>query len=79
MTSDFPKPQHPALPRRTFLQAGTIGILGLGIGELNALRAAETQTEITGGTYRNWVNDVMNWNIDPQVFDLTGIQRSPST
>ncbi len=43
MLSDFPKPQHPALPRRNFLQAGTIGILGLGMGELNALRAAETQ------------------------------------
>ncbi|HEV2947504.1 MAG TPA: DUF1501 domain-containing protein [Gemmataceae bacterium] len=42
MASDFPKPQHPALPRRTFLQAGTIGILGLGMGELNALRATET-------------------------------------
>lgn len=44
---------------------------------VNNFGAAETQVEITGKTYRNWVNDVMNWNIDPQVFDLTGIQQSP--
>ena len=42
----------------------------------NNYGAVETQTEITGMTYRNWVNDVMDWNIDPQVFDLTGIQRA---
>src|ERR1700689_2479730 len=40
---------------------------------VNNFGAAETQAEITGKTYRNWVDDVMNWNIDPQVFDLTGI------
>jgi prepilin-type N-terminal cleavage/methylation domain-containing protein/prepilin-type processing-associated H-X9-DG protein len=39
--------------------------------------AVETKAEITGNTYRNWVNDVMDWSIDPQVFDLTGIQRAP--
>jgi len=44
---------------------------------VNNFGAAETMTEITGQTYRNWVDDVMNWNIDPQVFDLTGIQKAP--
>jgi prepilin-type N-terminal cleavage/methylation domain-containing protein len=44
---------------------------------VNNFGAAETQIEITGQTWRNWVNDVENWNIDPQVFDLTGIQQAP--
>jgi len=44
---------------------------------VNNFGVVETQAEITGKTYRNWVNDVMNWNIDPQVFDLTGIQAAP--
>jgi prepilin-type N-terminal cleavage/methylation domain-containing protein/prepilin-type processing-associated H-X9-DG protein len=44
---------------------------------VNNFGALETQTEITGQTWRNWVNDVMDWNIDPQVFDLTGIRQAP--
>jgi hypothetical protein len=32
-------PQHPTLPRRTALQAGAIGLLGLGTNHLQALRA----------------------------------------
>ena len=44
---------------------------------VNNFGAAETTTEITGQTYRNWVNAVENWNIDPQVFDLTGIKQAP--
>ena len=31
---------HPVFSRRTALQAGAVGLLGLGIGELDALRAA---------------------------------------
>jgi hypothetical protein len=31
---------HPRLTRRTAIQAGAVGLLGLGLGELNALRAA---------------------------------------
>ena len=34
--------QHPAPTRRTALQAGAAGLLGLGIGELEELRAATT-------------------------------------
>lgn len=33
-------PQHPKFPRRTALQAGSIGLLGLGMNHLQALRAA---------------------------------------
>src|SRR5689334_16479355 len=33
------KPQHPVFTRRTLLQAGTVGLLGLGAGELAWLRA----------------------------------------
>src|SRR4051794_29341630 len=32
-------PQHPVLSRRTALQAGTIGLLGLGMNHLASLRA----------------------------------------
>jgi hypothetical protein len=36
----MPAPQHPALNRRTLLQAGSIGLLGLGMNHIVPLRAA---------------------------------------
>lgn len=33
------QPQHPQFSRRTLLQAGTVGLLGLGSGDLAALHA----------------------------------------
>src|SRR5262249_25085496 len=33
-------PQHPLITRRTALQAGAVGLLGLGTNHLDALRAA---------------------------------------
>src|SRR5438309_173138 len=33
-------PQHPRICRRTALQAGAVGLLGLGMNHLEALRAA---------------------------------------
>jgi Protein of unknown function (DUF1501) len=36
-------PRHPVLTRRDALQAGTIGLMGIGIGELKALRAMATE------------------------------------
>jgi prepilin-type N-terminal cleavage/methylation domain-containing protein/prepilin-type processing-associated H-X9-DG protein len=44
---------------------------------VNNFGSVETLAEITGLTYRNWVNDVEDWTISPEVFDLTGIQKSP--
>src|SRR5438270_9911442 len=37
--------QHPLLTRRTLLQAGTLGLLGLGMGDVAALRAAAPRRE----------------------------------
>ncbi len=36
-----------------------------------------TLAEITGQTYRNWVNNVMDWTPDPQITNLVGILSSP--
>src|SRR5882724_7021504 len=44
---------------------------------VNNFGAVETLATIADGTYQSWVDDVETWNIDPQVFDLTGIQRAP--
>jgi hypothetical protein len=38
----FPIPRHDPLTRRTMLQAGSIGLLGLGLNHVSALRAADT-------------------------------------
>src|SRR5262245_37617322 len=35
--------QHPVFTRRTAIQAGSVGLLGLGMGHLSALRAAKPQ------------------------------------
>jgi hypothetical protein len=35
----IPKPQHPVFTRRSMIQAGAVGLFGLGMGELSALRA----------------------------------------
>ncbi len=44
---------------------------------VNNFGAAETQATITDGTYQSWVDDVMDWNIGPNCFDLGGIQKAP--
>ena len=46
-------------------------------GLANNFGIAETQTEITGKTYRNWVNDVMGWNLDPRITNLVGVVSAP--
>lgn len=43
-------PQHPNLSRRTALQAGAIGILGLGMNHLGALRAAARDPAATANS-----------------------------
>ncbi|MBY0460438.1 MAG: DUF1501 domain-containing protein, partial [Gemmataceae bacterium] len=34
---------HPPFTRRDAIQAGAVGLLGFGLGELNALRAADAR------------------------------------
>ena len=36
-----------------------------------------TLAEITGQTYRNWVNDVMDWTASSYVTNLDGIRKAP--
>src|SRR6266513_535960 len=40
MSHPAANPQHPVFTRRTALQAGAVGLLGLGMNHLEALRAA---------------------------------------
>jgi len=44
---------------------------------VNNFGIAETLAEIQNKTYANWVNDVMDWNTDPQVTNLVGITSAP--
>ncbi|MFZ0826550.1 MAG: type II secretion system protein [Verrucomicrobiia bacterium] len=47
---------------------------------VNNFGIVETQTEITGLTYRNWVNDIMRWGIFPpndEMTNLDGITKAP--
>lgn len=37
-------PRHVNLSRRTAIQAGAVGILGLGMNHVSALRAADVKT-----------------------------------
>src|SRR5689334_25299714 len=39
-----PRFDHPVFQRRTILQAGAVGLFGLGMGELEALRGSEERT-----------------------------------
>ncbi len=44
---------------------------------VNNFGVQSTLLEITGQTYRNWVNNVMGWTPDPQVTNLVGILKAP--
>ena len=45
----LPLAAHPALDRRTILQAGSLGLLGLGMNHVAALRAEDVLAGISGG------------------------------
>ena len=42
----------------------------------NNFGSVETLATIADGSYQNWVNDVEDWTISPEVFDLTGIEKA---
>jgi prepilin-type N-terminal cleavage/methylation domain-containing protein/prepilin-type processing-associated H-X9-DG protein len=44
---------------------------------VNNFGVGATQAEITGQTYRNWVNDVMDWTSSSYVTNLDGIRKAP--
>ena len=47
-------PRHPAMSRRTMLQAGSVGLLGLGMNHVDALRAADVVSQPQrGGTAKS--------------------------
>ncbi|MFN0051564.1 MAG: DUF1501 domain-containing protein, partial [Planctomycetales bacterium] len=46
---------HPVVSRRTSLQAGAIGLLGLGMNHLHGLRAAESTPRPGGGTAKSCI------------------------
>jgi uncharacterized protein (DUF1501 family) len=52
MPSAIPRLQHPVFTRRTALQAGAIGLLGLGINHLTALRAVAAGSSGSGRSPR---------------------------
>ena len=52
-SSPPPYPTHPRFSRRTAIQAGAVGLLGLGANHLNALRAASPSEPVTGGTAKS--------------------------
>ena len=44
---------------------------------VNNFGIAETTAEINNKTYRNWVNDIMSWQVDPLVTNIEGIVQAP--
>lgn len=44
---------------------------------VNNFGVNSTLAEISGQTYRNWVNNVMGWTPDPQITNLVGILKAP--
>ena len=50
----FSHPQHSPISRRTMLQAGSVGLLGLGMTHVTALRAADVISQVPrGGTAKS--------------------------
>jgi prepilin-type N-terminal cleavage/methylation domain-containing protein/prepilin-type processing-associated H-X9-DG protein len=44
---------------------------------VNNFGVGAIQAEITGQTYRNWVNDIMDWTPSSYVTNLDGIRKAP--
>jgi hypothetical protein len=53
--TDSRNPPHPLVSRRTAVQASVLGLLGLGMNHLAALRAATLGQQAPGGTARSCI------------------------
>lgn len=66
--------QHPQISRRTAIQAGSVGLLGLGTNHLQALRAADTKTSAWssgGGTAKSCIYIFLSGGLSQhESFDL---------
>lgn len=66
-------PQHPVISRRTAIQAGAVGILGLGTNHLQALQAADVKhaPATNGGTAKSCIYIFLSGGLSQQdSFDL---------
>ena len=55
------RPSHPMIGRRTLLQAGSVGLLGLGMNHVAALRGGEIVSGSHGGGMAKSVMLVEEW------------------
>jgi hypothetical protein len=62
---------HPIFTRRTAVQAGALGLLGLGVNHLEALRAATSASDSAGGTARSCIYIFLSGGLSQhESFDL---------
>jgi hypothetical protein len=62
---------HPRVSRRTAVQAGALGLLGLGMNHLSALRAATPGEQTPGGTARSCIYIFLSGGLSQhESFDL---------
>ncbi len=62
---------HPVFSRRTAVQAGAVGLLGLGMNHLGALQAATTGTKRSGGTAKSCIYIFLSGGLSQhESFDL---------
>lgn len=63
--------QHAVTTRRTAVQAGALGLMGLGTNHLQALRAAESPTRLSGGTAKSCIYIFLSGGLSQhESFDL---------
>ena len=57
--------QHAPVSRRTAVQAGAIGLLGLGTNHLEALRAADPESQATPATAKTCIYIFLSGGLSP--------------
>jgi hypothetical protein len=64
-------PTHPLVSRRTAVQAGALGLLGLGMNHLSALRASSAGGQTAGGTAKSCIYIFLSGGLSQhESFDL---------